>query len=578
MLKLLLQDNNVEYELPCIKGDLSQFANIETGTTQHQYGGFTWNVTKGIRNNNQYIQITKQGTGSFTDDIIKPMLHSIGLDFDVTLVDLYAKLGYCDLTLKAPEQETNYPIYRVKIEPIADTGQIRNRKTYTFYMAVDANHGLQQYSSYNTTGNFTQDFYSAGLALAGSEDNYIFGAFRMTLAHDTGYGSVDIDIEWNTVVNTNTWTEPDYDPGDKGFKPTGARTTPQKPGVGGRGSGNKITPEYYTQHIDQPGEPDESEASAAKSGFIKAYEITEANLQGVGACLWGTTLAGFLSGLVVNPLDFIVSLAVFPYRPHMGSITPIKFGRWQCKSDLTDPTALGENANGFPLTQQFRTIDFGTISIPENWGSFLDYEYTTIELYLPFIGVVDIDTSECMGGTINVQYTIDYYTGMCVANVKCTRPFIAPNGHNFGTVDAQHSYQGNCAIQIPLSRTDYGAMVGNLINACTQGISNPAQGAITLISDTVNGGLRPNISSKGNIVANSGYCSVLYPYVRITRPITAEPESFQEVMGYPSYINTALGQCEGACICEDIDLSGINGATESELERIKQACREGVFI
>ncbi len=387
-----------------------------------------------------------------------------------------------------------------------------------------------------------------------------------------------ITIARSKTINNTNLAELEYDPGAKGFRPTGARTTSTKPGIGGRGSNNKVTPEYFTQHIDQPGEPNENEASAAKSGFIKAYEITEASLQGVGACLWGSTLAGFLSGMLVNPLDFIVSLAVFPYRPHMGTSTNIKFGRWKCSSDLTDPTALGENATGFPLTQQFRTIDFGTINIGENWGSFLDYDYTEIELYLPFIGAVNIDPSECMGGTINVQYTIDYYTGMCVANVKCTRPFIAPNGHNYGTVDAQHSYQGNCAIQIPLSRTDYGAMIGNLINACTQAISNPAQGTLTLIGDAVNGGLRPNVSSKGNIVANSGYCSVLYPYIRITRPITAEPDSYQEVMGYPSYINTKLGECEGKCICKDINLSGIHGATDSELERIKQACREGILV
>lgn len=578
MLKLLLQDNGTEYELPCIRGNLSQFANIESGTHQHEYGGFTWNVTKGLANSNQYINITKQGTAAFNDDIIKLMLHSIGLDFDVIRVDLYAAMGYCDLTLKAPDQEDNYPNYKVKITQDPDIGQLRNRKVYEFWLNSGSGHGVQQFAEYTTTGSYVQDFFAAGLALEGSNDNYIFGAFRMTLAHDTGYGAVQINIEWNTAVNTNTWVAPDYDPGDKGFTPTGSHTSPQKPGVGGRGSGNKVTPEYFTQHIDQPGEPNENEASATKSGFIKAYEITEANLQGVGACLWGTTLAGFLSGMLVNPLDFIVSLAVFPYRPHIGTSTAIKFGRWKCTSDLTDPAALGESANGFPLTQQFRTVDFGTINIPENWGSFLDYEHTTIELYLPFIGVVDIDTSECMGGTINVQYTIDYYTGMCVANVKCTRPFIAPNGFNYGTVDAQHSYQGNCAIQIPLSRTDYGAMVGNLINACAQAISNPAQGTLTIIGDAVSGGLRPSVSSKGNIVANSGYCSVLYPYVRITRPITAEPDSYQEVMGYPSYIDTTLGQCEGKCVCKDIKLSGINGATDSELEMIKQACREGIYV
>ena len=94
----------------------------------------------------------------------------------------------------------------------------------------------------------------------------------------------------------------------------------------------------------------------------------------------------------------------------------------------------------------------------------------------------------------------------------------------------------------------------------------------------LSGGFRPSVTSKGNIVANSGFCSVLYPYIRITRPITAEPESYQEVLGYPSYINTTLGECEGLCVCEDIDIEGIVGATENELSRIKSLCSEGVYI
>ena len=192
---------------------------------------------------------------------------------------------------------------------------------------------------------------------------------------------------------------------------------------------------------------------------------------------------------------------------------------------------------------------------------------------------MNIDTSECMGGTINVQYTIDFFTGMCVANVLCSKPdFVLPSGKALSYVHAQHAYQGNCAIQIPLSAVNYGSMIGSLINACTQGITNPVNGFIGLATEAVGGGFRPNVSSKGNIVANSGFCSVLYPYVRITRPITAEPYNYQEVMGYPSYINETLGQCEGLCICDDIDLKGVAGATENELNKIRQYCKDGVYI
>ena len=374
------------------------------------------------------------------------------------------------------------------------------------------------------------------------------------------------------------WSEAETgaSPGDKGFIPTGAYTNKNKPGIGGKGTDPGATPRYKGDPVTQPGAPDESQASAVGSGFINCYMIDTSNLNKVGQCLYGSTLLGLLQSLSINPLDFIISLMVFPTKPDVGSAENIKLGGWLAAA--AGGAALGFDAEGNKLSSEFKVVDFGTLQIPENWGSFLDYE-SQIELYLPFIGTVSIDVSECMGGSINVQYTIDFFTGMCVANVLCSKPaFVLPNGDVIQNVEAQHAYQGNCAIQIPLSAINYGNMVGSLINACTQGITNPVAGMINAGETALSGGFRPSVTSKRNIVANSGFCSVLYPYIRITRPITAEPESFQEVLGYPSYINTTLGECEGLCVCEDIDIEGITGATENELSRIKSLCSEGVYI
>ena len=401
-----------------------------------------------------------------------------------------------------------------------------------------------------------------------------------------GYLGVDTRGDTSTKDQCTFWYNETYssflleyadkDPGEKGFKPTGAYTNKNRPGIGGRGSTNKKDPDYAGDGVTQPGAPDESSASAVGCGFINCYQIDTANLQKVGQCLYGSTLLGLLQSISVNPLDFIISLMIFPTNPDVGSAENIKLGGWLAAA--AGGAALGFDATGNRLASEFKVVDFGTVQIPENWGSFLDYQ-TQIELYLPFVGTVSIDVSECMGGSINVQYTIDFFTGMCVANVLCSKPsFVLPSGKVIQNVEAQHAYQGNCAIQIPLSAINYGNMVGSLINACTQGITNPVMGLAHGIDTGISGGFRPTVSSKGNIVANSGFCSVLYPYVRITRPITAEPESYQEVMGYPSYINTTLGECEDLCVCDDIDLKGIIGATDNEINRIRQMCKEGVYV
>lgn len=582
-MNINLKDFNTgtAYDLSCARGDALTIINSGTNA-RIDSNGKPWTVSKG--NYGTYHTLTVESPAYqsyYGQDEIWDIIPSLDLGITGAQIDpiptynLAGLSGTVQRDLGSPDIGHTPPGYVIDAENNPDLNW-----RYNYYI------------SYNFTATQTGRNVIGRTALSESdpsvyfktwyapcifdyEGGYVFG---FVFVYIEGYNKADkIVIGLDTTITPESFTEPDYDPGQKGFIPTGAYTTKNIPGVGGRGETNKKDPDYAAASITQPGAPNESVASAIGTGFINAYQITKANLQTLGECLWGTTLEGFLSGLFVNPLDFIVSLCVFPCSPEVGASTPVKLGRWECSLDPNK--GLLFESSGQLLTSEFKVVPFGSIDIPENWGNFLDYSQTEIELYLPFIGTVEIDTSECMGGSIDVQYTIDFFTGMCVANVLCSRPnYRLPNGKALSYVHAQHSYQGNCAIQIPLSRADYGAMIGSLINSCTQAITNPVSGMANLAGDLMNGNLRPNISSKGNIVANSGYCSVLYPYVRITRPITAEPESFQEVMGYPSYINTTLGQCEDLCICEDIDLRGITGATEQELNKIRQLCKDGVYV
>ena len=368
------------------------------------------------------------------------------------------------------------------------------------------------------------------------------------------------------------------DPGEKGYRPTGTPFDKNKPGIGGKGHKRDTDnrPGYYTDDISNPGAPDESSASAVKSGLLHAYKMTQANLAALTTCLYGTTLGGLITNLSINPLDFIVSLNIFPAAPDVGTDTNVILGKWVCTDSGLDN--LGGNVIGSPLSSQFKVFDFGKVDIEENWGSFLDYSHTQIELYLPFIGVVDVDTAEVMGGSIALEYTVDFLTGMCVANVNCNRFVDLPDGTKKNQ-KSQHSYQGNCSMSLPLSQQQYGNMIGSLINAGTAGLKAGVAGVgISVASDVASGGFKPSVTTKGTISANAGFCSITYPYIRITRPISATGDSYQEVVGYPSYINSTLGECEDFCVCDNIDLHSITGATDSEIERIRQMCLEGVHV
>ena len=583
-MNINLKDFNTgtAYDLTCARGDALEIINSGTNA-RIDSNGKPWTVSKG--NYGTYHTLTVESPGYesyYGESEIWDIIPSLNLGITGAQIDpiptynLAGLSGTVQRDLGSADIGHTPPGYVIDAENNPDLNWRYNYLiSYNFVASETGRNIYGRTSLYESDPSvYCKTWYAP--CIFDYEGGYVYG-FVFVYIDATAFNKDKIVIGLDTTITPESFTEPDYDPGQKGFIPTGAYTTKNIPGVGGRGETNKKDPDYAAASITQPGAPNESVASAIGTGFINAYKIDKGNLQALGECLWGTTLEGFLSGLFVNPLDFIVSLCVFPCSPEIGASTPVKLGRWECSLDPNK--GLLFESSGQLLTSEFKVVPFGSIDIPENWGNFLDYSQTEIELYLPFIGTVEIDTSECMGGSIDVQYTIDFFTGMCVANVLCSRPnYRLPNGKALSYVHAQHSYQGNCAIQIPLSREDYGSMIGSLINACTQAITNPVSGMANLAGDLMNGNLRPNISSKGNIVANSGYCSVLYPYVRITRPITAEPESFQEVMGYPSYINTTLGQCQDLCICEDIDLRGITGATEQELNKIRQLCKDGVYV
>ena len=97
------------------------------------------------------------------------------------------------------------------------------------------------------------------------------------------------------------------------------------------------------------------------------------------------------------------------------------------------------------------------------YNNFLDYKgYTYIKVYLPFLGIVDVDVDECMGKWLQVVVSIDvatggltYYLGVSdnVIGVNITQPYVASN-KDFENVRFFATFECSCAINIPLGRSN----------------------------------------------------------------------------------------------------------------------------
>lgn len=488
-----------------------------------------------------------------------------------------------DAELCASDQSLSYPNFTIAFDADGSAGggdlfsDVEITRAYgaterVTSLAMD-DHGTTRYSVVGYMDVVTGDDEDAF-------GGHIFGLFAVKCWKR--YGGDDPRMEF-TLITSSQVTFNDFpdeysvDPGDKGFKPT--TITQLNPTTGG-GSTSGGSPSYPTDTLTQPGAPDETHASAAGSGLLNAYVINKANLAHLCYNLFSPTWTSAFTHLFWEPLDSIISLQVFPCTPDTGTSEYVKVLGYMSKKGSPSDTlrADWEDSQAAPLTNQFKVFDFGDLSISEMFESFLDYDASDFTLFLPFIGEIAMPVGEVMGSTINVQYTVDFFTGMCVANVLINKSAVLSNGETAPQY-AQHSYMGNCAVQMPLTSVQYGNVMGSLAQAASMGLKTGLGGAAgSLAMSAANGGFRPTVTTKGTIGANAGFCGILQPYITITRPIPAESPNYQNVTGYPSYVDATLGTCDGFCKCTDIDLTNVAGITNSEMERVKNMCLAGVYV
>lgn len=382
--------------------------------------------------------------------------------------------------------------------------------------------------------------------------------------------------------------------------------------------------------------------SASGCGLVTLFRPTLAEIQALGSYLW-TNITDFienLNKLFMNPMDYIISLNIFPCNPSVSSPKAINIG--SVTTSISMP----------PVTSQWYEFDCGTININEYWGSALDYAPNTkISLFLPFIGSVSLNTDEVMGKRLGIRYRIDLLSGQCVAMVT-----VADNPTQVGTV--YYQYTGECAVSVPLTGADwsriYSAAIGAIGTAITGGISAGASGvaaggataalagaraseAISMagqnfamlnetskgvrgvqemrarmleaaniasnaarqaasaptqvgngirssrIANTINNtvsqviGGKGHISHSGTISGSAGILGVKVPYVLLEFPNQSLANNYKHFVGYPSNISGKLSDFSGYTECEQVVPTGFTG-TDDELAELLEVLKGGVYL
>lgn len=313
---------------------------------------------------------------------------------------------------------------------------------------------------------------------------------------------------------------------------------------------------------------------ASGSGLIHVYNPTPEEMISFGNWLWVTYADASLQKIWNNPFDGVISA-------HELYATPSNDGRDNIRSGfLVCPTTAAL------VRQRYTTIDCGSMVVPEYYGNYLDYApYSKAHVYLPFIGIVELDVDDIVGHGVNVTYHIDSYNGSCIAQIT-----VAKNDYQ----NTVYQFSGNCSVEIPLAGGSQAAIKSGMISAAATGISSIVGGLASMLGRNIAGGIggiaygiggavsqavsqKSSVQHSGTFGASYGAMGIKKPYFIIHRPIQKMVVNYNEDYGFPAHKRVRIGNCKGFLRVREVHAAS-STATDEEKARIEELLKEGVFV
>ena len=342
-------------------------------------------------------------------------------------------------------------------------------------------------------------------------------------------------------------------------------------------------------------------------GFIQVYNPTPSEFVAFGRWLWVTYADATMDTIWNNPFDGVIGA-------HELYATPSKDGYSTIRSGFLD-----SGISSIIVRQRYTQINCGSIVIPEYWGNYLDYSpYSRAYIYLPFIGIMDVDVDDIVGHSVNVLYHVDSYTGSCIAQITCARD---------GYSNTVYQFSGDCSVEIPMAGGSQanikaamiaanayqnaanvsagmslwggiasgiasaigGALmpgVGSTIGGITSGIGQAIGGYTSSQSQKAYGeaqhtaamvSQKSHVQHSGSFGGSHGAMGIKKPYIIIRRPIQKVVYNYNKLYGYPAHKMVVIGECTGYLRCREVNVQS-SLATDEEKRMIEEALKSGVYV
>lgn len=260
------------------------------------------------------------------------------------------------------------------------------------------------------------------------------------------------------------------------------------------------------------------------------------------------------------------------------------------------PQYQGADIN-LPVINGNPSNTFGPYNITRKFNDFRDYApYSKAEIFLPYCGWTALP-SHVIGRSVTVKYFTDIIAATCKAVVFCRKNVVAEAA-------------GIIGLDIPFASENVGAKMAaanmGLLNS-TLGAVQTAVGVGTMVSTKSGSGMKNVTSGLSQVISGctqismagnenwteingkagdgcslSGITDII---IKITRPKYGSnstppyvPAGYAHNIGYVAMKQTKPGNVTGLLVCDNVDTSGISGATQRERELIKAYLESGIIV
>lgn len=176
-----------------------------------------------------------------------------------------------------------------------------------------------------------------------------------------------------------------------------------------------------------------------------------------------------LESFFSKPDDWISTVMVYPFNIPLGrngtSQGKLQLGLYDTKIDCYDLLLVSE------------MYEMGELLIEPHFNNFADYDgYSKMEVWLPFLGTVDISLNDVIGKYLKFRLGVDYISGqgiwyICVGDTPTNATSIYVDlleGAN-DRILSTHTCQ--LGMQLPIGTTNTASVYRNLIMGAVKGVS-----------------------------------------------------------------------------------------------------------